>query len=174
MDQREFEIGSRVSYWLLRILQTVFVFVAVTILITLAMGPGPDHLGTFFLAAWSIGVLLMVPFGHRNLATVAIKQSGLEVRRLFRSEVIPWKDVVSVRYSFWRSGPLVLILVRCYGNGSRERLIRVPLQSGALRRDWLVGLKEAFGFTVPAKVVRFIDEVAKHQVPSSSSIGSPQ
>ena len=174
MDQQEFEIGSRVGYWLMRIVQTVFVFVAITILITSASGPGPDHVGTFFLATWSIGVLLMVGFGHRNLATVAIVESGLQVRQLFRSEIIPWSDVVSVRYSFWRSGPFVLIVVKHHGNWGREKLIRVLCQSGALRRDWFAGLKESFGFTVPNKVVRFMEEVAKHQTPSSSSIPSPQ
>lgn len=174
MNQPEVRLGNRVSFWFIRIVQAVFVCSAIVILATLASGPGPDHAGTFFLAAWSIGALVMVGFGHRNLATVVIKESGLEVRQLFRSTIIPWNEVLSVRYSFWRSGPLVLIAVKARGNWSREKLIRVPCQSGALRRDWLTGLKESFGLTVPAKVLRFMEEVAKHRTSSGSAIESPQ
>jgi len=174
MDQPGFAIGSRVNYWFLRLVQAVFVAAAITILITLASGPGPDHLGTFFLATWSISVLLMVGFGLRNLATVAIEESGLEVRQLFRREIIPWNDVVSVRYSFWPRGPRVLIVIKRHGSRTREKLIQVPCKSGAFRRDWLTGIQETFGLIVPAKVVRFMDEVAKHQTPSNSSLPSPQ
>jgi hypothetical protein len=174
MDQQEIEIGSRAGYWLIRIVQTVFIFSAIVILVTLASGPGPDHAGTFFLATWSIVVLLIVAFGHRNLATAKIKKSGLEIRQLFRTKIIPWNEVVSVRYSFWRTGPFVLIVVRRHGNWTREKLIRVPCQSGPFRRDWLTGLKEGFGVTVPSRVVRFMDEVAKHQTSSGNSILSPQ
>jgi hypothetical protein len=33
MDQQEIEIGSRAGYWLIRIVQTVFIFSAIVILV---------------------------------------------------------------------------------------------------------------------------------------------